>query len=129
MKDRIKKIVSDVKRVNKIAAIILIVTFILLTSMLFVTKAVSAEEPGETTSGQTTWPEAVKIAIGFLSAAIATGMGSFAAGKAVSMVGSAAMGAVAEKPEILGRSLIFVGLAEGIAIYGLIISILILGRL
>jgi V/A-type H+-transporting ATPase subunit K len=45
------------------------------------------------------------------------------------MVGSAAIGALAEKPELLGRVLILVGLAEGIAIYGLIISILILNRL
>lgn len=66
---------------------------------------------------------------GFLAAALATGMSSLAAGYAVAMVGSAAIGALAEKPELLGRVLILVGLAEGIAIYGLIISILILNRL
>ena len=44
-------------------------------------------------------------------------------------VGAAAIGALAEKPELFGRLLIFVGLAEGIAIYGLIVSILILNRL
>lgn len=66
---------------------------------------------------------------GFLAAALATGMSSLAAGYAVAMVGSAAIGALAEKPELLGRALILVGLAEGIAIYGLIISILILNRL
>ena len=44
-------------------------------------------------------------------------------------VGTAAIGALAEKPELFGRLLIFVGLAEGIAIYGLIVSILILNRL
>ena len=44
-------------------------------------------------------------------------------------VGAAAVGAIAEKPELLGRVLILVGLAEGIAIYGLIIAILILNRL
>lgn len=65
---------------------------------------------------------------GFLAAALATGMSSLAAGYAVAMVGSAAIGALAEKPELLGRVLILVGLAEGIAIYGLIISILILNR-
>jgi V/A-type H+-transporting ATPase subunit K len=46
----------------------------------------------------------------------------------VAGVGSAAVGALAEKPELLGRVLIFVGLAEGIAIYGLIVAILILAR-
>ena len=52
-----------------------------------------------------------------------------AAGYAVASVGSAAVGAIAEKPELLGRVVILVGLAEGIAIYGLIIAILILNRL
>ncbi len=66
---------------------------------------------------------------GFLAAALATGLSSLAAGYAVAAVGSAAIGALAEKPELLGRTLILVGLAEGIAIYGLIISILILNRL
>ena len=65
---------------------------------------------------------------GFVAAALATGLSSLGAGIAVAGVGSAAIGAIAEKPELLGRSLIFVGLAEGIAIYGLIISILILNR-
>lgn len=66
---------------------------------------------------------------GFLAAALATGLSSLAAGYAVAVVGSAAVGALAEKPELLGRVLILVGLAEGIAIYGLIVSILILNRL
>lgn len=64
----------------------------------------------------------------FLSAAIAVSIGSLGAGVAVGYVGAAAMGAVGEKPELAGRALIFVGLAEGIAIYGLIIAIMILGK-
>ena len=51
------------------------------------------------------------------------------AGLAVAKVGTAAVGALAEKPELFGRLLIFIGLAEGIAIYGLIVSILMLNRL
>jgi V/A-type H+-transporting ATPase subunit K len=51
------------------------------------------------------------------------------AGYAVAVVGAAALGAIAEKPELFGRTLVFIGLAEGLAIYGLIVSILILGRL
>lgn len=66
---------------------------------------------------------------GLLSAALATGLSSLGAGFAVARLGSAAVGALAEKPELLGRLLILVGLAEGIAIYGVIISILILERL
>ena len=66
---------------------------------------------------------------GFIAAALAVGFSSMGAGIAVSGVGSAAMGAVSERPELMGRSLIYVGLAEGIAIYGLIVSIMILGRI
>jgi V/A-type H+-transporting ATPase subunit K len=66
---------------------------------------------------------------GLLGAALATGMSSLGAGFAVAKVGTAAIGALAEKPELFGRLLIFVGLAEGIAIYGLIVSILVLNRL
>ena len=65
---------------------------------------------------------------GLLGAALATGLSSLGAGYAVARVGAAAVGALAEKPELLGRLLILVGLAEGIAIYGLIVSILILNR-
>ncbi len=62
----------------------------------------------------------------FLGAAIATGLAAIGAGVAVGIAGAAAIGAIAEKPELLGRTLIFVGLAEGIVIYGLIISFIIL---
>jgi V/A-type H+/Na+-transporting ATPase subunit K len=75
----------------------------LLLPLVAVRAAPAAEAPSP--------PEVVKWA--FISAA----------------VGGAAMGAVAEKPETAGRALLFVGLAEGIAIYGLIVAIMILGRL
>ena len=80
--------------------------------------AVSAEKPASSFAG---W--------GLHAAALSTGLSTIAAGIAVAIVGSAAMGAVAERPEVMGRSIIFVGLAEGIAIYGLIISIMILGKI
>jgi len=63
-----------------------------------------------------------------LAAALSTGMACIGAGIAVASSGAAAVGAIAEKPESFGRALIFVGLAEGIAIYGLIISFMILNR-
>lgn len=67
--------------------------------------------------------------LGFLAAALSTGLACIGTGIAVGSVGSSALGAVSEDPKILGKTLIFVGLAEGIAIYGLIISIMIIGRL
>ncbi len=64
-----------------------------------------------------------------IGAGIATGLACLGAGYAVSGVGSAALGLVGEKPEALGTTLIYVGLAEGIAIYGVIVSLLILGKI
>ena len=66
---------------------------------------------------------------GFVAAAASAGLAALGAGYAVAQVGSAALGALAEKPDLFGRVLVMVGLAEGIAIYGLIVSILILNRL
>jgi V/A-type H+-transporting ATPase subunit K len=63
-----------------------------------------------------------------LAAAISTGLASIGAAIAVGSTGSAAVGTIAEKPEAFGRALIFVGLSEGIAIYGLIISFMVLNR-
>jgi V/A-type H+/Na+-transporting ATPase subunit K len=71
-------------------------------------------------------PEVVKWA--FIAAAASVGMSTLAGAIAVGMVGAAAMGVVGERPEVAPRALIFVGLAEGIAIYGLIVSVMILGK-
>jgi len=62
----------------------------------------------------------------YLAAALSTGLATIGTGLAVGSVGSSAVGAVSEDSSILGKTLIFVGMAEGIAIYGMIISILIL---
>ena len=66
---------------------------------------------------------------GYLAAALATGMSCIGGGIAVSAAASAALGAISEDGSILGKSLIFVGLAEGVCLYGLIISFMILGKL
>jgi len=86
----------------------------------------SKEASGE--AAEKAWtPESARVAgMGLLAAAICTGVGSLGAGIAVAYVGAAALGTIAERPEMAGRALIFVGLAEGIAIYGLIIAIMIL---
>ena len=64
----------------------------------------------------------------FIAAALSTGLACIGAGIAVASTGSAAIGAISEDARLLGRTIIFVGLAEGIAIYGMIITILILNR-
>lgn len=67
--------------------------------------------------------------LGYLGAALATGLACIGAGYGVGVVGAAALGAVSENEKMFGRTLIYVGLAEGLAIYGLIISIMILGAI
>ena len=67
--------------------------------------------------------------LAYLSAALAVGLACVASAYAVARIGSAGIGAVSEKPELAGRALIFLGLAEGIAIYGLIIAIMILNKI
>ncbi|PHV71956.1 ATPase [Sporanaerobium hydrogeniformans] len=78
----------------------------------------------------TTAAAATSISLGegfkYVAAALSTGLATIGTGMAVGSVGSSAIGAVSEDPTILGKTLIFVGMAEGIAIYGMIISILIL---
>jgi len=65
----------------------------------------------------------------FYSIAVTVAVSCLSAGYAVGKVGAAALGAAAEKPELLGRAIIFVGLAEGIAIYGLIIGLFLINKL
>ena len=67
--------------------------------------------------------------MGYLAAALVTGLSCIGGGIAVARAASAALGAISEDSSILGKSLIFVGLAEGVCLYGLIISFMILGQL
>lgn len=67
--------------------------------------------------------------VGMLAAAIATGLACIGSGIAVAVVASSAVGAISEDPSLLGKTIILAGLAEGIAIYGLIISIMILNKI
>ena len=68
-------------------------------------------------------------AFGYIGAALATGLSALGAGIAVAAASPAAIGAISENPKNLGKSLIFVALGEGVAIYGLLISILILNSI
>ena len=63
---------------------------------------------------------------GFIGAGLAVGLACIGSGYAVARIGSAGIGAVTEKPELMGKTLVFIGLAEGIAIYGVIIAVMIL---
>ena len=95
--------------------------------MMLVPALAQAVTTAQETTASHSPPEVMKW--GFIAAALVAGLSALGAAYAVAVVGGAAMGAVAEKPETAGRALVFVGLAEGIAIYGLIVAIMILGYL
>ncbi len=63
-----------------------------------------------------------------IGAAIAVAGSSLGAAIAVAYTGSAALAAMSERPELFGRAMVIVGLAEGIAIYGLIVSVILIGK-
>lgn len=64
--------------------------------------------------------------MGYLSAALAVGLGSIGCGIAVANAAPAAIGAVAEEPSCFGKAMIFVALGEGVALYGFLIAFLII---
>ncbi len=84
------------------------------------TAAAVTETLGQMTTG---------MGLAIIGAGIPTGLSTIGAGIAVGPIGAASLAAITEKPETLGRTLIYLGLAEGIAIYGLVISILLLNKI
>lgn len=104
-----------------------------LSTLLVFTGAVLALFSGTSFAAESAAAVAKEVSVGaglgFIAAACATGIACLGAGLAVANVGAAALGLVGEKPEMLGTTLIYLGLAEGIAIYGVIISLLIIQRL
>jgi V/A-type H+-transporting ATPase subunit K len=77
---------------------------------------------------QATPPVVIDSGSAFIGAAIAVAASSLGAGIAIAYAGSAALATVSEQPDLFGRAMVVVGLAEGVAIYGLIVAVLILGN-
>ena len=101
-----------------------LVLAMLTGAMWFLTPAAILAAEGAQVKAGADW-----MGLAYTGAGIAVGLACIASGIAVGRIGSAAIGAVSEKPELMGRTLVFLGLAEGIAIYGLIIAIMILNKL
>ncbi|MEG0214914.1 MAG: ATP synthase subunit C [Hungatella sp.] len=95
-------------------------TLIVSSLFLFSGNAFAAEAAAEAGNS---------VGLGYLAAALSTGLSCIGGGIAVSAAASAALGAISEDGSIFGKSLIFAGLAEGVCLYGLIISFMILGKL
>ncbi|MDC7231759.1 MAG: ATP synthase subunit C [Spirochaetales bacterium] len=107
------------------------VRVLVLTAMIIVlglagVQNLSAEEAHAT---EVTAEVARVQTFGLLAAALAFAAAAIGAGIAISHVGSAAMGAIGEKPEIAGQALIFIALAEGIVVFGFITALMILGKI
>lgn len=101
-----------------------VMTLILLavSAFLFPTQLNAAEVVSDVKSGDYT------TALVCFAAALAFACGAFGAGMAISKVGSAAMGAISERPEIATNALIFIALAEGLVVFGFITALMILGK-
>lgn len=92
---------------------------------LITTATLFAEEAQEVAE-QTATVGATGGAVKYIAAALAVGLACIAGGLAVGKIGSAAMGAMSENPELSGKALPFVGLAEGICLWGMLVGVLIL---
>ena len=96
--------------------------------IFFIGSADARAESAADSTGTQVEAEASDMSQGmrYLAAALSTGLATIGCGSAVASAASAATGAISENDKLLGKTLIYVGLSEGIAIYGLVISILIL---
>ena len=96
------------------------VTVLVVGAQEVMAQGAAVESPGEITLG---------MGLALIGIGIPTALATIGAGLAVGTVGAAALAVIAEKPETFGRTLVYLGLAEGIAIYGLVVSILMLGKI
>lgn len=111
-------------------SIIALFTVMAIIGTLFCTSAFAESSAGlKTTETEMSQVKADVMKYGLIAAAVAFGLGAIGAGIAISHVGAAAMGAVAEKPQIAGQALIFVALAEGLVVFGFITALMILGKI
>jgi V/A-type H+-transporting ATPase subunit K len=95
---------------------------ILVSAVLFMFAAIPvAFAQAESASGT-----AGGSAIKYVAAAIAVGLATIGGGIAVGQIGAAAMAAMSENPEMSGRALPYVGMAEGICLWGFIVALMIL---
>ena len=122
------------KSSKKTALIVNIISVFSLCVLIFAVSAanvVLAADENPADSQETAEVPAVSVGagIGMLAAALATGLSGVGGGIAVASSAAAAIGAISENPKVFGQALIFVALAEGVALYGLIISLQILAKL
>lgn len=111
---------SSVRMVVAADALVVVGALVVLTSLLGGGDARAAAAQSATGSGTSS--------AALIGAAIAVAGASIGAAIAVAYTGAAAIAAVSERPELFGRAMVIVGLAEGIAIYGLVVAVILIGR-
>mgnify|MGYP000327828655 CR=1 FL=1 len=89
-------------------------------------EAADATATAATETADTNQTDGLGLGLGLLAAGLVTGLAGIGGGIAVAAGAPAAIGATSENPKMFGRALIFVALGESIALYGVVISILIL---
>lgn len=122
---------NDAKRKLKrqiALSLFIVVTVLCMFGIVNVT-GVFAQNTDESARQEISAERAGVMKYGLIAAAIAFGLGAIGAGLAIGNVGAAAMGAIAEKPEIASQALIFIALAEGLVIFGFITALMILGKI
>lgn len=114
---------------RRVGLSVLVLIMVILMFGIIGVSGVFAQETGEGHTVAAEIPEnrSEVMKWGLIGAAIAFGFGAIGAGLAIGNVGAAAMGAIAEKPEIAGQALIFIALAEGLVVFGFITALMILG--
>jgi V/A-type H+-transporting ATPase subunit K len=105
---------------------VLLVAALVLLVLAFTAEPSSAETTALPQAAAAT--TTVTNGAALIGAAIAVAGSSIGAAIAVAYTGSAALAAMSERPELFGRAMVIVGLAEGIAIYGLIVSVILIGK-
>ncbi len=109
---------------NKKFLVILGMLLAFASTMLFANEA--AAGTAEETAVEAVKDGGLSEAAKYISAAVAVAMACIAGSIAVGKIGAAAMGAMAENPEVSGKALPYVGLAEGIFLWGMLVAVLIL---
>lgn len=95
---------------------------VLTTLMVMGAACLFAEDAGKAQAAAAGAGSAIK----YIAAAVAVGIACIGGGAAVGKIGSAAMGAMAENAELSGKTLPFVGLAEGICLWGFLVALFII---
>ena len=103
--------------------------FVVAAALMAVMAVGAAAEAPEAAAAATATASDAGQGMGFLAAALATGLSCLGAGIAIASTAPAAIGAFSEDPKAFGKALIFVVLGEGVALYGLLISILLINNL